>query len=109
MGHPVRLSAKSLPISHYLFLVPDLPIQHFMPSSIYPFFIRIHRKRRARDSSAINRRPPTESSRFMIVKTFVIIAHGPMMIRHALSRVDWLPSTVGAMFGMDVDVLMSIM
>lgn len=64
--------------------------------------------RHASDPPAIDSRPPTESSHIMIVKTFIIIAHGRMMIRMAFSRVGWLRSTVSGEPGLNIDIFMSI-
>ena len=65
--------------------------------------------RRARDPPAINSGSSTESSDVMIVKTFIVIAHGPMMVRRAFSRVAWLRSTVRGVPGFKIDIFVSIM
>lgn len=62
--------------------------------------------RRACDPPTINSRSSTESSHIMIVKAFVVITHGPMMIRKVFSRVDRLRSTVRGELGLNINVFM---
>ncbi len=64
--------------------------------------------RRACNPSTIYCGPPAESSHIMIVETFIIIAHGPMMIRMAFFRVHWLWSAVRGEPGLNIDIFMSI-
>lgn len=79
-----------------------------MPPSLCSLFIKIDRMRCTGDPPAIYSRPPTQSSRVMVVKTFIVIAHGPMVNREAFSGVDWLLSTVRSGLGYNIDNLMSI-
>ena len=64
--------------------------------------------RRASDFPVINSRPPSKSSHIMVVKAFIIIAHGPMMIGKAFARIGWLRSTTMGETGLNVDIFMSI-
>ena len=64
--------------------------------------------RRVHDPPAINSGPSTESSDVMIVKTFIVIVHGPMMVRRAFSRVAWLRSTVRGVPRFKIDIFVSI-
>lgn len=64
--------------------------------------------RHARDPPAINSGPSTESSGVMLVKTFIVIAHGPMMVRRVFFWVAWLWSTVRGVFGFNIDFFVSI-
>lgn len=76
-----------------------------MPS---PLFVRVHGMRRASGSSTINGRPPSESSHIMIVKAFLIIAHGPMIVGEAFPGVSRLRSTVIAVAGLNNNIFMSM-
>ena len=80
-----------------------------LPASLCPLVIEIGRVRRASDPPTINGRPPTQSSHIMLVKAFIVIAHGPMMIGSAFSGVDRLLSTARGEPGLNIDVFMSIM
>ena len=105
---PGRVPTNSFPHPDCLLLLPDFSVQHLVPSSLDPLFIGIDWMRRASNSPSIHSRPPTESSHIMIVKTFIIIAHGPMMIRGLFSRVWWLRSPARGEPGFNIDIFMSI-
>lgn len=105
---PGSVSASHIPHPGCLFFLPNFSVQHIMPPSLCPLFIKINRMRCISDPPAIHSRPSTQSSQIMIVKMFVVIAHGPMVNREAFSRVNWLLSTVRGGLGYNIKNLTSI-